>query len=214
MKGCFITLEGGEGAGKTSAQLYIKEQLMRQGYDIMVTREPGGIRIAEEIRNIILDPNHIEMEGRTEVLLYAAARRQHLVEKILPALETGTIVLCDRFIDSSLAYQGYARHIGVDEVLQINEFATGGYLPDLTLYFDVDPEVGLQRIVSNQREMNRLDYEKLAFHKKVYEGYHLLMKRFPNRIKKIDASQEQGKVFESALQYVREFILTKGSGSK
>ena len=180
----------------------------------MITREPGGIRIAEKIRHIILNPEHTEMEGRTEALLYAAARRQHLVEKVLPAIQDGKIVLCDRFIDSSLAYQGYARGIGIEDVFQINQFATDGYMPDLTLYFDVKPELGLQRIVNNHRETNRLDHEQLTFHNKVYDGYHLLMERFPNRIKKIDASQEEEKVFEEALQNVREFILTKESGSK
>src|SRR5699024_5655396 len=119
-------------------------------------------------------PGYTEMEGRTEALLYAAARRQHLVEKVIPALDAGKIVLCDRFIDSSLAYQGYAREIGMDEVLQINQFATEGYMPDLTLLFDIPPEVGLKRIRSRD-EQNRLDLEEMAFHEKVYEGYQKVL---------------------------------------
>src|SRR5699024_3094387 len=163
VKGYFITLEGGEGAGKTSAIQYISSQLMALGYDVLTTREPGGIQIAEQIREVILDRNNTEMEGRTEALLYAAARRQHLIEKIIPALEQGKIVLCDRFIDSSLAYQGHARGIGMEEVLQINRFAIDGLLPDLTLFFDLPPAIGLQRIAEARREQNRLDLETMAF---------------------------------------------------
>lgn len=122
-KGLFITFEGGEGAGKTTVLTKVEQWLKEKGHALLRTREPGGITIAEKIRTVILDIEHTEMDGRTEALLYAAARRQHLVEKVLPALEKGNIVLCDRFIDSSLAYQGYARGLGIDEVLSINEFA-------------------------------------------------------------------------------------------
>src|SRR5690606_26981137 len=135
------------------------------------------------------------MDGRTEALLYAAARRQHLVEKVLPALQQGKVVLCDRFIDSSLAYQGHARGLGIDEVLSINEFAIQDTWPDLTLLFDVAPEIGLQRIAANSgREQNRLDMEKLPFHQKVYEGYQEVMRRYPERIVKIDAANSLDEV--------------------
>lgn len=207
MKGHFITIEGGEGAGKTTVLEALYERLTAQQYEVLLTREPGGISISEQIREIILNPAHTEMEKRTEALLYAAARRQHLVQKVIPALEAGKIVLCDRFIDSSLAYQGYAREIGIDEVLSINEFATGGCMPSLTLYFDVTPEVGLKRIASNdQREINRLDLEQLEFHKKVYDGYHILLKKFPNRIKRIDAAQKKEHVLESAFEYIMKHV--------
>ncbi len=122
-KGLFITVEGGEGAGKTTVLDRLEEELIGRGYDILRTREPGGIPIAERIREVLLNPEHKDMDSRTEALLYAAARRQHLVEKVIPALEAGQVVLCDRFIDSSLAYQGYARGIGIDEIQSINDFA-------------------------------------------------------------------------------------------
>lgn len=135
MSGYFITIEGGEGAGKSTVLESLTQHLTASGYDVLATREPGGIEIAEQIRRVILDPLNIKMEKRTEALLYAAARRQHLVEKVLPALENGKIVLCDRFIDSSLAYQGFARGIGMDEVFSINQFAIQDCMPDLTLFF-------------------------------------------------------------------------------
>lgn len=205
VKGYFITLEGGEGAGKTSAIQYISSQLMALGYDVLTTREPGGIQIAEQIREVILDRNNTEMEGRTEALLYAAARRQHLIEKVLPALEAGQIVLCDRFIDSSLAYQGYARQIGVDDVYAINEFAIDGKMPDLTLFFDVPPEIGLKRI-QTRHEQNRLDLEAQDFHYKVYEGYQMLVQKYKNRIRSIDATKPKDEVFENALQFILKEI--------
>src|SRR5690625_2118756 len=203
MKSYCITVEGGEGAGKTTVLEKLYEQLIIQGHDVLLTREPGGIPISEQIRKIILEPVHTEMEKRTEALLYAAARRQHLIQKVIPALKKGTIVLCDRFIDSSLAYQGYARDIGIDEVLTINQFAIEGCMPSLTLYFDIKPEKGLKRIASNSnREQNRLDLEAFEFHQKVYEGYQILLKKFPNRMKRIDAEQEVERVTKDAFKYI------------
>jgi len=195
VSGYFITLEGGEGAGKSTVLKSLQHDLENEGYDVLATREPGGIDIAEKIRQIILTPEHTAMDGRTEALLYAAARRQHLVEKIFPALEKGKVVLCDRFIDSSLAYQGYARGLGMDEVFSINQFAIQNCMPDLTLFFDIIPKKGLERISSNiDRERNRLDLEKIHFHEKVYEAYHMLVKKFPERIKVINADQPLEKV--------------------
>lgn len=207
VKGFFITVEGVEGAGKSTVLEIVSEQLEEQGYDVLLTREPGGIRISEKIRNIILDKEHVEMEERTEALLYAAARRQHLVQKIKPALEEGKIVLCDRFIDSSLAYQGHARGIGIEQILQINDFAIEGFMPTLTLYFDIDPEKGLRRIEQNKnREQNRLDLEALNFHRKVHEGYAILLEKFPERIKKINADQGIEAVTEDALHSIISHI--------
>jgi dTMP kinase len=201
--GIFITFEGPEGAGKTTIISMISKELDKQGLHILHTREPGGIEIAEKIRSVILDKSHTAMDPRTEALLYAAARRQHLVEKVQPALNNGKIVLCDRFIDSSLAYQGYARGLGVDEVFSINQFAIERKMPDLTLYFDIDPEIGLNRINQHEnREVNRLDLEDLQFHQKVREGYELLLKRFPERIIKIDASQPLETVFKTTLETI------------
>lgn len=188
-RGLFITLEGGEGSGKTSVIHELGKALEERGIPYLVTREPGGIRIAEQIREVILNPVHTEMDSRTEALLYAAARRQHLAEKVEPALAQGITVLCDRFVDSSLAYQGYARGLGIDEVLSINLFATAGRFPDITFYMDIEPEVGIARIAAAQgREVNRLDLEGMDFHHKVREGYEILAATYPDRIRKVDAS--------------------------
>lgn len=173
----------------------------------MTSREPGGIQIAEQIREVLLDTQNTRMDGRTEALLYAAARRQHLVEKIVPALQAGKVVICDRFIDSSLAYQGHARGLGIDEVLGINRFAIDQILPDLTIYLDVYPEVGLKRIHANEeREINRLDLEELAFHQKVREGYLILTERFPERIVTIDANVEIEAVFRQVKAAITHFL--------
>lgn len=191
----FITLEGVEGSGKSTIINFIKDSLETGGKKVVVTREPGGIDIAEQIRSVILDKKNTKMEGRTEALLYAAARRQHLVEKVIPSLNEGYIVLCDRFVDSSLAYQGYARGLGINEVYSINKFAIGDLMPDLTLYLDLDPQIGLSRIAKNkEREINRLDLEEINFHVNVREGYEEVMKMFPERMVRIDANQEVGKV--------------------
>ncbi|WP_445492839.1 dTMP kinase [Niallia sp. 03133] len=206
--GLFITLEGPEGAGKTSILEMLAEHYKKSGMKVLKTREPGGIKIAEKIRNIILDPDHTEMDARTEALLYASARRQHLVEKVMPALKEGYIVLCDRFIDSSLAYQGYARGLGIDEVLNINEFAINGLMPNATIYFDIDPKLGLERInKTKEREINRLDLEELEFHERVQEGYYQVMKKFPNRMMRIDASQPILKVFQQAEKVLNRLLL-------
>lgn len=203
--GYFITVEGPEGAGKTTAIEQLMKQLGSLGIEVVLTREPGGIEIAEKIREVILNKNHTAMDGRTEALLYAAARRQHLVEKVVPALQKGKVVLCDRFIDSSLAYQGHARGLGIDEVLSINEFAIQDTWPDLTLLFDVAPEIGLQRITANSgREQNRLDMEKLPFHQKVYEGYQEVLRRYPDRIVKINAANGPEEVVADALAAIKK----------
>lgn len=210
MSGIFITFEGGEGAGKTTALTTILERLEKQGRKVMQTREPGGSVIAEKIRQVILDPKHVEMDGRTEALLYAAARRQHLVEKVIPALNEGYIVLCDRFVDSSLVYQGAARAIGFEEVLKINMFATEGTLPDRTVLFDIEPEVGLKRISENKgREVNRLDKETLSFHHMVRQAYLELAEKEPHRIKKIDASQSADMVVEEVWEIVQAAVNKK-----
>ncbi|ALC83245.1 MULTISPECIES: dTMP kinase [Bacillus] len=190
MTGVFITFEGPEGAGKTTILQKVKERLEKDGHSVTATREPGGIDIAEQIRQVILKEENTAMDAKTEALLYAAARRQHLVEKVLPELKSGKIVLCDRFIDSSLAYQGFARGLGIDEVYSINQFAIGDAMPDLTIYFDIDPEEGLKRIEeSSDREKNRLDLETIEFHKRVQQGYQEVIKRFAGRIETVSAER-------------------------
>ncbi|WP_449538307.1 dTMP kinase [Ferdinandcohnia sp. Marseille-Q9671] len=207
MAGYFITFEGPEGAGKTTIVRILQDELIKKGYDVVSTREPGGIEIAEQIRSVILDRNNTNMDSRTEALLYAASRRQHLVEKVIPALEEGKVVLCDRFVDSSLAYQGYARKLGIDEVLSINEFAINGLMPSLTLFFDINPEKGLTRISnSDNREVNRLDLETLSFHQRVYEGYTILADRFKNRFHTLNAENSIEKVAQEALAIIEKHM--------
>lgn len=190
MSGFFITFEGTDGSGKTSVLNAIEAKLKANKIDYLRTREPGGNRISEQIRNVILDERFTEMDARTEALLYAAARRQHLVEIVLPALEAGKVVLCDRFVDSSLAYQGAGRDIGVAEVKQMNQFATAGLEPDLTIYLAIEPSLGLERIKQNrQDEVNRLDKEALSFYETVYRAYQKLATE-NERIVTIDASQK------------------------
>ena len=197
----FITIEGPEGSGKTTAVDTAVKELEKMGYQIVRTREPGGTPIAEQIRNVILDKNNVAMDQRTEALLYAASRRQHLVEKVWPALKEGKIVICDRYLDSSLAYQGGARGLGVDNILQVNSFATEGTFPDLTLVFDIDPQLGLARIAANSnREVNRLDLEKIDFHNKVRNTFLELAKRYPERYVVIDASQSREEVAKKTLE--------------
>ncbi|MCY6484779.1 dTMP kinase [Clostridium aestuarii] len=206
-KGLFITLEGPDGSGKSSIIKLIEEYLQQKNVEYISTREPGGIAISEQIREVILNKGNTAMDGRTEALLYAASRRQHLAEKVIPSLKAGKIVVCDRFVDSSLAYQGYARGIGIDEVMKINEFAIDGHMPDLTLYLDVRPEVGLERIAKNKnREVNRLDLENIDFHKKVREGYFILFEKYSDRIKKIDAEKSIEKVFEDVKKVLNGII--------
>ncbi|WP_407371566.1 dTMP kinase [Carnobacterium sp.] len=207
MKGTFITIEGPDGAGKTSVIKKLIPMLVKAvQQDIVATREPGGSRIAEEIRELILNPTNTEMDMRTEALLYAAGRRQHLVEKIIPALKAGKIVICDRFVDSSLAYQGVARGIGVSEVAEINQFATENLSPDITLYLDIEAYAGLERINQNKnnRQFDRLDQETLEFHEKVRSAYLMIANEHPDRIVQIDASQDLKTVVEQCYQVIIE----------
>jgi len=203
----FITLEGVEGSGKTTLVCGINEFLKGCGYSVLCTREPGGNAIAESIREIILDTKNTQMDARTEALLYAAARRQHLVDVVIPALDEGKIVICDRFVDSSIAYQGYARKIGADLIADINDFAISKRRPDLTLLIDILPEVGLARINKDKsREVNRLDLENLEFHKKVYEGYQEIAKKPENqdRIKVIDGDRPVDEILENVFLVLKE----------
>lgn len=209
VNGTLISFEGPEGAGKSSILEAILPLLEEKGIPYITTREPGGVDIAEKIRQVILDPDHTSMDAKTELLLYIASRRQHLVERVLPALAAGKVVLMDRFIDSSVAYQGYGRGLSVEDIEWLNQFATDGLKPDLTLYFDLDVEEGLARIARNhEREVNRLDLEGLELHYKVRKGYLALAEKEPERIVKIDASQS----FEAVLADVLT-ILEKPLGT-
>ena len=187
MKGIFITFEGPDGSGKTTQIRLLAQHCKELGYDVVLTREPGGTPISEAIRSLLLDPSHTEMDGVTEALLYAASRAQHVAEKIRPALEGGAIVLCDRFMDSSIAYQGYARGLG-DDVRIINEFAIQGTRPDITFFMDLSAAEGKAR-VSAARNLDRLEQEDLRFHNAVYDGYMQLKKIYADRYVCIDAAR-------------------------
>ncbi|MEN1939040.1 dTMP kinase [Paenibacillus sp. 102] len=208
MKGLFVTIEGPEGSGKSTLIKKLLPYFEKKEQKVIATREPGGIAISEEIREILHKQEYTMMEARTEALLYAAARRQHLVEKVMPALERNYLVLCDRFIDSSLAYQGYARGLGIDKIFEINRFATEDCMPSLTIYLDIEPEVGLARIEKDaNREVNRLDMESMKFHERVREGYLQLVDRFSNRIVVVNADQPIEKIMEEVIQLIEDKLL-------
>lgn len=195
MKGYFISVEGGDGSGKSTQMQRIEAYLRARGQEILRTREPGGTPIAEKIRTLILDPENAALTARAEMLLYAAARAQHIEEKILPALAAGKTVLSDRFTDSSIAYQGYGRGLG-DMVAEVNRIATGGKEPDLTIFLDITPQAGMAR--KKQQEghiLDRMEQEKAAFHEAVYKGYLALAAENAGRIAKIDADRPTEAVF-------------------
>ncbi len=204
MKGLFITLEGGEGSGKSTAINAINEYFTKKGYKTLVSREPGGIKISEEIRSVILNPENTKMTAETETLLYAASRIQHLQEKIIPALEDGVVVILDRYIDSSFVYQGVARGIGIKNVERANSFALD-YMPNITFFLDVKPEVALKRL-SGRDKVDRLDMESLDFHKKVYDGYIEVMNMYPERIKRINGEQSPNGVVLDIIKVLDNYL--------
>lgn len=208
MRGLFITLEGPDGSGKSTIIKLIGNYLKEKGIEFVMTREPGGTIIGEEIRHIILDEKNINMGDETEALLYAAARGQHVHEKILPSLEEGKLVLCDRFVLSSLAYQGVGRGLGIEKVKSINDFAIRGVYPDLILFFHVDPEVTLERKTENQGG-DRLEQEGNDFHRTVYEGYMELLKMYPKNVKVIDATKSIEEVLEQSIKEVEDLLTKK-----
>ncbi len=210
MKGLFITIEGNDGSGKSTVINALKEALDKLNIDVIYSREPGGSRIAEKIRDVILDVDNVGMDKRTEALLYAASRREHLVDTVIPAIEQGKIVICDRFIDSSLTYQGVARGIGVDEVLNMNLFATLGFMPDLTIYLLCEPTLGLAR-KKHQKELDRMELEKLEFHQMVYDAYLNLAKRFSDRVVIVDGNQNIHDECQDVINLVTKFIKERGN---
>lgn len=209
MKGVFIAFEGPDGSGKTTMVRMIAEYFRQENIAFIETREPGGTKIGEDIRQILLDNRNKNMIPETEALLYAAARGQHLREKILPAVEEGKVVLCDRFILSSLAYQGVGRNLGIKEVMMINDFAIKGIRPDLTLFFHVDPATTLLR-KTRKKGGDRLEREGKAFHRRVYDGYMELVKTYGNNIKIVDASKSKEEVFEETKKIIRDFLKRRG----
>ena len=204
-KGKLIVFEGCDGSGKTTVSKEISDRLSKAGYPVIYTREPGGSEIAEEIRHIILNPKNTAMDVRTEALLYAASRRQHLVETIIPAIDQGKIVISDRYVNSSLVYQGYARKIGIEKVKVINDFAIEGYSPYRTIYLDIDPQVGLERL-KDRKYLDRLDKEALAFHQLVHEGYKIVNETYKDNIEIFDASKTIPEVVEKVYNYLVKII--------
>ena len=207
----FISFEGPEGAGKTTVlNILIAELQPKLGDNLVTTREPGGNPISEAIRAILQPEDDNGLEKRTEALLYAAARRQHLVEIIQPALAAGKVVISDRYVDSSLAYQGGGRDLGVEKIWQINQFAIDGLLPDLTIYLDVPSELGLARVTANRKgKIDRLDKESLAFHQKVRQTYLKLQSEFSDRIKIVDATQPLDKVVHDTRELINQVLEDK-----
>ena len=203
MKGLFITLEGSDGCGKSTITKLLTNYLKGEGYNIVTTREPGGTKISEMIRDIILDSKNTKMSSITEALLYAASRAQHVEEIIIPALKEGKIIICERFIDSSLVYQGIGRNLGINKIKEINDFATQNIEPDLTLFFDISPKQAINRR-KNRREKDRLERESVKFHKDVYEGYLKIIDMYPERIKTIDAAGNLDFTFNQVKRLVND----------
>lgn len=206
MKGLFITLEGPDGSGKSTISRMLTSYLRQQGSIVTLTREPGGTDISEDIRHIILDNKNTEMSSTTEALLYAASRAQHVSEKIMPSIQKGKTIVCDRFVLSSLVYQGIARGLGVEKVKEINDFAIQGVEPDIILFFDIDPEVALTR-KTKRKKADRLEKESIEFHNKVYEGYKSLLSLYDEKVKVIDASKSKTQVFEQVKQAIEPLLV-------
>jgi dTMP kinase len=203
----FITLEGPDGSGKTTQIQLLFESLKKNGYDVLLTREPGGTRIGDLVRSVLHDPENAEMDPATEILLYSASRAQLVAQVIRPALEAGTIVLCDRYADSTMAYQGYGRQLDLEALRQITAFATGNLKPDLTLLLDVNVESGLNRRKTGGDEWNRMDQQTLEFHQRTREGYRKLAAAEPERWVRVDASgpvdQVAAKIWSIVIKSIR-----------
>lgn len=203
MRGKFITFEGCDGCGKSTQLTLLSNYLTEQNIPHIFTREPGGGKISEAIREILLNGKNTEMTDECEALLYAAARVQHLADRVEPALQEGKLVICDRYVDSSLAYQAYARGLGEDFIKKINAFALQNYLPDVTIFIDLTPEAAFLRKCGAD-ENDRLEQAGMAFHKKVYEGYDTLAKNEPERIARVDGNQTPNGIFENVLAILKE----------
>lgn len=202
MLGKFITIEGSEGSGKTTVSKFLYEYLDSLGIKVLLTREPGGVPVSEKIREIIL---YEDIDPRTEALLFAASRREHIAKKILPSIEEGYIVLCDRFVDSSLAYQVYGRELSEEDILYINNYATEYKKPDVTFYFDVDVNKGLERI-ENRESNNKMDNEQYEFYLKVKQGYDIVANKNSDRVIKINANNSIELVQEEVIEKINQLL--------
>ncbi|QNU67177.1 dTMP kinase [Ruminiclostridium herbifermentans] len=199
--GKFITFEGTDGSGKTTQIKLLEEYLKNKGYEVVLSREPGGTKVSELIRDLILDPANTEIDPLTEMILYAASRAQHIAQIIKPSIEAGKIVICDRFVDSSYAYQGFGRGIDLRLIADVNRVAIDGISPDITFFLDIDPETAIKRRI-NATGADRIEQEKLDFHKRVYEGYKKMSLLFPDRIMTIDAEKPMDEISSQINEYI------------
>ena len=198
----FITFEGGEGAGKSTLIKKVKDALEERGNSVILTREPGGTVFGEELRHLVLEQRQdVRISAKAELFLFLAARVQHIEEVIRPAIASGKIVLCDRFCDSTIAYQGMGRGLGMEYVAKCCEMAVGSMVPDLTFYIDIDPKIGLAR-ASCRAGFDRIEIEKIAFHQLVRDGFHQLAKQYPHRIVMLDGEKNATEVFEDAMSKI------------
>ena len=204
-KGLFITFEGTDGSGKTTQIKLLEEYMLEKGCEVVLSREPGGTRISEIIRDLILDPQNKEIVPLTEMILYAASRAQHVAEVIEPAVESGKIVICDRYVDSSYAYQGGGRGMDLKIIADVNRIAVNGTVPDVTFFLDIDPEISVRRRI-NSTGADRIEQEKLDFHRRVYDGYKKLSILYPERIKTIDATKSIEEISSQIKDYINELF--------
>lgn len=208
-KGYFVTLEGCEGVGKSTQLQFLKEYLEKTNQPAYFTREPGGVEISEKIREIILNPNYTNMTAKTEMLLYSSCRAQLMAEEIIPHLDNGELVICDRFIDSTYAYQGYARGLDMEKVRAVTEYVVEGYMPDVTIFIDLSPDRSFRRRNHKIVADDRLEKEDLSFHMKVYEGYKLAEKMSNGRVVSVEPCEEKAETFNKILQVLRDKNIVK-----
>lgn len=205
-RGLFITFEGTDGAGKTTQIQRLSADLRHADHDICLTREPGGTPISEQIRDMLLNPDHSEMAATTELLLYAASRAQHVSEVIKPALEAGKIVISSRFADAMVVYQGYGRGLDLEQINRLNRIATEGVTPDVTFVLDLPVEIGLQRVQKSRGGLDRLEREKIEFHQRLRDGYRALVQQEPQRLKIIDARAAPDQVYAQIQEAVQPLL--------
>ncbi|MFT5386897.1 MAG: dTMP kinase [Candidatus Omnitrophota bacterium] len=203
-KGKFITVEGSEGSGKSTQLNLLRKYLEKAGHDVLMLREPGGVKISEKIRRILLDAANEEMNKECETLLYMAARAQLVEEKLIPALKSGKIVLCDRFLDSTVVYQGYGCGVNIDAISSIGSFATQSIEPDLTLFFDIPVKKGMDRI--QNRKLDRIEQRSMDYHNKVREGYQQLAQTYKERIKTIDVDQTIEEIHKIVIKCIDDIL--------
>jgi dTMP kinase len=206
ISGLFITFEGGEGAGKTTLIEKIREKLQSLGISVIKTREPGGTHLGEMVRNILLQKSEVPISPYAELCLFLASRAEHIQEVIRPALNQNKVVLCDRFNDSTIAYQGAARGLGMKEVADFCTFISQGLEPNLTFYLDIDPKVGLERVGGRKGPEDRIEAETIAFHQKIRTAYHMLHSQNPKRLNLLDAGQSPNAVFHQAMSYLENYV--------